>query len=61
MLVNIISAHDCSDVKKINPSAQDGVFTINPFKNASRTVEAFCEFDSDNTGWTVSFFVNLMI
>ena len=61
MLVNIISARDCSDVKKTNSRAQDGVFTINPFKNAEVTVEAFCEFDSDSTGWTVSFFVNLMI
>ena len=56
MLVNIISARDCSDVKKTNSRAQDGVFTINPFKNAEVTVEAFCEFDSDSTGWTVSFF-----
>ena len=62
MLVNIILARDCSDVKKFNSSAEDGVFTINPFEDASRTVEAFCEFDSDSTGWTVScFFVNLMV
>ena len=56
MLVNIILERDCSDVKKINPSAEDGVFTLRPFEDASRTVEAFCEFNSDNTGWTVSFF-----
>ena len=64
MLVNIILVvRDCSDVKKFNPSAEDGVFTIRPFEDASRTVEAFCEFESDSTGWTVSFFffVNLMI
>ena len=54
ILINKILARDCSDVKKFNPSAEDGVFTIKPFEGGSKSLEVFCEFDSDNTGWIVS-------
>jgi len=40
--------HDCSDIKQ-----QDGVFNINPFEDVTKNLEAFCQFDSDEIGWTI--------
>jgi len=46
-------ARDCNDVKKTNSDAQNGVYTIKPFEDVTRNLEAFCHFDSNNNGWTV--------
>jgi len=45
--------HDCNDIKHQESNAQDGVFNINPFEDATQSLDVFCQFDSDEIGWTI--------
>ena len=57
MFLNLfLVVRDCNDVKKSDYDAQNGVYSIIPFEDVTQNLEAFCQFDSDNNGWTVSFF-----
>ena len=52
-----LSARDCGDIRKLNPSARDGMYDVYPFEKSFELIRVFCHLEPDNSGWIVSFFV----
>ena len=44
---------DCKDIMRVRGSPKSGVYTVNLWQS-KRTINVYCDMDTDNGGWTVS-------